>query len=133
MTTFTAAIGREIEARFGDGSHFTRSDFVNIANKFGKQDKSITHVLREMAERGGIKIAGELRNKTGGTFASKVYARVSGARLVPDPNYRKFSHKDWKRGIEETEAYRNHCGAMLHEIVVVGWDRSADKPGLNRT
>lgn len=74
--TFTNAIAREIEARFPNGETMTKYDFTDVAESFGKPERSITHVLREMAERGGLRIVGELKTRNGGTRPSKVYARI---------------------------------------------------------
>ena len=114
--TFTNTIAREIEARFGSGEHFTKYDLVNVSNEVGKSERAITHVLREMGERGGLRIVGELKNTNGGT-PSKIYARIQGSQLVPPADYRTRYHADYQRESNEKEAYRNQCGVRLHEVL----------------
>lgn len=123
MPTFTAFIAREIESRYPNGEPFTKSDLVSISNQFGKNEKAITHVLRDMHERGGLRIVGELKTRSGCTKPSKVYARIPSAKLVAEASYRK-KREDYKREVNEKEAKLNRCGVRLHEVVMVGWDRA---------
>lgn len=117
MSTFTNAIAREIESRFGNGEPFSKFDLENVSNAAGKADRAITHVLREMHRRDGLTIVGETQKRKGGTQPSKIYARIVGARLVPDPEYRKFSHQEWQRETNMKEARLNECGIRLHQVL----------------
>src|SRR4030065_608372 len=110
MTTFTAAIVREINARFEPGAHFTKHDLVKVGNSFGKNDRSIVYVLRELEKRGGLNIVGEMPVKRAGTQPSKIYALVSSAKLVGCSKYSKFSNEEWKREMKRKEDYANQCG-----------------------
>ena len=116
QNTFTAAIGLVIESTYGNGEKFSRSDFFDLAKEYGKANKAITHVLREMEQRGGLRIAGTIKSKNGGS-PTTFYARIAGTKLVPDANYRKFVRADWKRDINEKAEYANQCGIRLHEVL----------------
>lgn len=114
--TFTNAIAKHIEATFPNGETMTKYDFVGVAKEFGKPDRSITHVLREMGARGGLRIVGELKNSNGGGPTTK-YARILGALLVPPADYRKFSRQEWQRETNEKAALASECAMRLHEVL----------------
>ena len=116
MKTFTEAIADHIDAVFPNGETMTKYDFTDVAESFGKPCKSITHVLRAMEERGGLRIVGELKNVHGGS-STKKYARIPGAQLVPPADYRTRYHEDYQREIREKEVYANECGVRLHEVL----------------
>lgn len=113
MTTFTNHIAREIEARFST-EKFTKNDLVNVANSFGKNDKSITHVLREMHARGALRIVGIMKRK-GGTQPSKIYARIPSVPMVS--TQKKASAEENRSRAEMKEAQLNECGIRLHEAL----------------
>jgi len=117
MTTFTAAIGREIDAKFPNGEQFTKFDFMHIAEEFGKNGRSITYVFRDMEKRGGLRIAGEMKVRKAGTQPSKVYALVSSENLLSNSKYSKFSNDELRRELKRKEAHLNDCGIRLHEVL----------------
>lgn len=116
MTTFTAAVRNRISDNFRDKS-FCFFDFTDIAAQFGKQQKSVTHVLREMKEKQWLVDAGEKKHK--GAARTKFYRVVPGVvfDVAPVKSSKKFMREKWEQEKSERDRHASECAKRLGDAL----------------
>lgn len=107
------AIRQDIIARYSEGGQFTFFDFASITQRFGKEIKAATHVLRKMHGAGQLEVVGELPGKNG-CRASKRYTVVPGASLTLKTS-RDHQLETAARGVGMARS-ANHLQAALDNI-----------------
>lgn len=95
--TLSHAVRLDIARRFANDAEFTIHEFAALARAFGKPIKSVTHILRDMADKGLLEVMGEQTNPHGGGN-TKRYAIIAGAQLTPKTS------TDWQREIRQRDA-----------------------------